>query len=83
MKYVLFPHSEMEKQKSTLVDALCRKGCALSDQLLQLQAEEGAASSETECKDDNQKVILNTLTETFWETSKWTDLFDSKVCWEE
>lgn len=69
----------MEKQKSTLVDALCRKGSALSDQLLQLQAQEGAVSSDTETKDDSQESSLDALTETFWETTKWTDLFDTKV----
>lgn len=69
----------MEKQKSTLVDALCRKGCALSDQLLQLQAQEGAVSSGTEGKEDIQGCCLDTLNETFWEATKWTDLLDTKV----
>lgn len=69
----------MDKQKSTLVDALCRKGSALADQLLQLQAQEGAVSSDTESKDDTQESGLDALTETFWETTKWTDLLDTKV----
>jgi len=69
----------MEKQKTTLVDALCRKGSALADQLLHLQAQEGAASSEAEGKDEDHESCSEALTETFWETTKWTDLFDSKV----
>lgn len=69
----------MEKQKSTLVDALCRKGSALADQLLHLQAQDGAVSSETEAKDDEHDSCLDALSETFWETTKWTDLFDTKV----
>lgn len=69
----------MEKQKTTLVDALCRKGSALADQLLHLQAQEGAASSDAEGKDEDHESFSEALTETFWETTKWTDLFDSKV----
>lgn len=69
----------MEKQKSTLVDALCRKGSALADQLLHLQAQDGAASSDAEGKDEDHESCSEALTETFWETTKWTDLFDSKV----
>lgn len=69
----------MEKQKNTLVDALCRKGSALADQLLHLQAQEGAASSDAEGKDEDHESCSEALTETFWETTKWTDLFDSKV----
>lgn len=69
----------MEKQKTTLVDALCRKGSALADQLLHLQAQEGAASSDAEGKDEDHDSCSEALTETFWETTKWTDLFDSKV----
>lgn len=69
----------MEKQKSTLVDALCRKGSALADQLLHLQTQEGAASSDAEGKDEDHESCSEALTETFWETTKWTDLFDSKV----
>lgn len=69
----------MEKQKSTLVDALCRKGSALADQLLHLQTQEGAASSDAEGKDEDHESCSEALTETFWETTKWTDLSDSKV----
>lgn len=76
--FLFFP-SEMEKQKSTLVDALCRKGSALADQLLHLQTQEGAASSDAEGKDEDHESCSEALTETFWETTKWTDLFDSKV----
>lgn len=74
-----FLFSEMEKQKSTLVDALCRKGSALADQLLHLQTQEGAASSDAEGKDEDHESCSEALTETFWETTKWTDLSDSKV----
>lgn len=74
-----FLPSEMEKQKSTLVDALCRKGSALADQLLHLQTQEGAASSDAEGKDEDHESCSEALTETFWETTKWTDLSDSKV----
>lgn len=77
--FMLFFSSEMEKQKTTLVDALCRKGSALADQLLHLQAQEGAASSDAEGKDEDHESCSEALTETFWETTKWTDLFDSKV----
>lgn len=69
----------MEKQKTTLVDALCRKGSALADQLLHLQTQDGAASSDAEGKDEDHESCSEALTETFWETTKWTDLFDSKV----
>lgn len=69
----------MEKQKNTLVDALCRKGSALADQLLHLQTQEGAASSDAEGKDEDHESCSEALTETFWETTKWTDLSDSKV----
>lgn len=71
--------SEMDKQKTTLVDALCRKGSALADQLLHLQTKDGAASSDAEGKDEDHESCSEALTETFWETTKWADLFDSKV----
>lgn len=71
--------SDMDKQKSTLVDALCRKGCALADHLLQAQEQEGAVSSDAEGREEEGEGTLDSLTETFWETTKWTDLFDSKV----
>lgn len=69
----------MDKQKSTLVDALCRKGCALADHLLHTQDEDGAISGDVEGREEEGESTLDTLTETFWETTKWTDLFDNKV----
>lgn len=69
----------MDKQKSTLVDALCRKGCALADHLLHTQDEDGAISCDAEGREEEGESTLDTLTETFWETTKWTDLFDNKV----
>lgn len=71
--------SDMDKQKSTLVDALCRKGCALADHLLQAQDQDGAVSSDSEGREEEGESTLDSLTETFWETTKWTDLFDNKV----
>lgn len=71
--------SDMDKQKSTLVDALCRKGCALADHLLHTQDEDGAISGDAEGREEEGESTLDTLTETFWETTKWTDLFDNKV----
>lgn len=72
-------YSDMDKQKSTLVDALCRKGCALADHLLQAQDQDGAVSSDAEGREEEGESTLDSLTETFWETTKWTDLFDTKV----
>lgn len=72
-------HSDMDKQKSTLVDALCRKGCALADHLLHAQDQDGAVSSDTEGRDEERENTLDSVMETFWETTKWTDLFDNKV----
>jgi tripeptidyl-peptidase-2 len=69
----------MDKQKSTLVDALCRKGCALADHLLHTQVHDGAAAGDAEVKEEEGESTLDSLSETFWETTKWTDLFDNKV----
>lgn len=69
----------MDKQKSTLVDALCRKGCALADHLLHAQPHDGAAAGDAEAKEEEGESTLDSLSETFWETTKWTDLFDTKV----
>lgn len=69
----------MDKQKSTLVDALCRKGCALADHLLHTQAHDGAAAGDAEGREEEGESTLESLSETFWETTKWTDLFDNKV----
>lgn len=71
--------NDMEKQKGTLIDALCRKGCGLADKVLHLQSKDGAASCDVDGREDDQEAALEALSETYWEIAKWIDVYDSKV----
>ncbi|XP_078694008.1 tripeptidyl-peptidase 2-like isoform X1 [Branchiostoma floridae x Branchiostoma belcheri] len=63
---------EMEKKKAALIDAVCRKGSAAADRIL--QALEGDAVGSTEMVKD-----LGLLKETFEELLKWAEPMDMKV----
>ncbi|XP_015752679.1 PREDICTED: tripeptidyl-peptidase 2-like [Acropora digitifera] len=77
--------SEKENQKSILVDALCRKGIALSEQILKKtsgltyseETSEGVSSSED--KEETEEGIYEKLNDTFNELVKWVDVSDLKV----
>lgn len=77
--------SEKENQKSILVDALCRKGIALSEQILKKtsgltygeETPEGVSSSED--KEETDEEIYEKLNDTFNELIKWVDVSDLKV----
>eukprot|EP00058_Branchiostoma_floridae_P017807 XP_002603296.1 hypothetical protein BRAFLDRAFT_119705 [Branchiostoma floridae] len=63
---------EMEKKKATLIDAVCKKGNAAADKVL--QALDGDALGSTEIVKD-----LALVKETFEELLKWAEPMDIKV----
>ncbi|CAJ0954701.1 unnamed protein product [Ranitomeya imitator] len=71
--------SDMDKQKTTLIDALCKKGSALADKVLHIQSKEGAASCDADGREEDLDIALEALNETYWELVKWADIYDSKV----
>ncbi|XP_078380044.1 tripeptidyl-peptidase 2-like isoform X2 [Oculina patagonica] len=79
--------SEKDNQKATLVDALCRKGLALADQILNKPSEVSHGEetpveqdvSSSEDKPETEETIYERINETFNELVKWVDVSDSKV----
>ncbi|KAJ7392828.1 tripeptidyl-peptidase II Tpp2 [Desmophyllum pertusum] len=80
--------SEKDNQKAALVDALCRKGTALADQILTKPTETTLGEetpaveqdvSSSEDKVETEEVIYDKINETFNELVKWVDMTDSKV----
>lgn len=76
--------SEKDSQKATLIDALCRKGIALADRILEKSpdsketTDEGDASSSDD-QVETEEAIYERLDETFKELVKWIDASDPKV----
>ncbi|XP_068732831.1 tripeptidyl-peptidase 2-like [Montipora capricornis] len=80
--------SEKENQKNILVDALCRKGIALAEQLLKKASDTTTSGETPDAKDDvggtvdkveTEEEIYDKLNDTFNELVKWVDVSDSKV----
>lgn len=77
----------MDKQKSTLVDALVRLGCAQVDTYGEKQRQ--TPTSQPEQQQQQQQPLVSTTSEikledidnTANELKKWIDLTDSKVCY--
>ncbi|CAH3119853.1 unnamed protein product [Pocillopora meandrina] len=76
--------SEKDSQKATLIDALCRKGIALADRILEKSSDskettdDGDASSSDD-QAETEEAIYERLDETFKELVKWIDASDPKV----
>lgn len=85
MHGLCFHYSEMDKQKSHLVDAFVRLGCAQADILLMAQdgLPPGQVQDQTVSSSQQAKplppITLQTLVNTTKELQKWVDLSDSKV----
>ncbi|XP_038630286.1 tripeptidyl-peptidase 2-like [Scyliorhinus canicula] len=72
--------SEMDKQKSALIDALCLKGCALADTLLQSESQDQVTSSKQVCQYESETdSIHRSLMDTFNDVQKWIELTDVKA----
>lgn len=68
------PFSTMEKQKSTLVEILVRKGCALCDLIANSSDETTTTKSSSEVAS-----MRSELNQTFTTVLKFADVTDSKV----
>lgn len=66
----VFCCSQMEKTKSTLIDAYVRRGCALVDMIRNAQAERS---------EEETAAVMREIDELFVELLKWTEITDSKV----
>lgn len=79
--------SEKDNQKAALLDALCRKGIALADQILNKPAEVTQSEetpveqdvSSSEDRAETEEAICDGINETFNELVKWVDVSDSKI----
>ncbi len=68
----------MDKQKTSVIDAYVRLGCAQSDMLLE-QAKSESLESSADSTAESTSVTVEDVEETVKSLQKWVELTDSKV----
>ena len=69
----------MDKQKSSLLDALVRLGVAQSDVVL--QNEKSGSEQKAESAQAQPEVAVKDVDATWAEIMKWAEMNDNKVMW--
>ena len=79
--YILM-HSEMDKLKTSLIDASVRLGCAQADVVIEAQkstSTQGEEREETSVMSTTPQVSAKHVDDTLQQLQQWVDITDSKV----